>query len=87
MTIATIVLYHHEHYNGNGYPQGLKGHDIPLASRIIGIADAYDAMTEFRPYRKAFTKEEAVAELIRCKNTQFDPELVDIFVEKVVNTI
>ncbi len=87
MIIATIVLYHHEHYNGKGYPQGLKGHDIPLASRIISIADAYDAMTEFRPYRKSFTKAEALEELVRCKNTQFDPELVDLFVEKVSKNI
>ena len=87
MVIATIVLYHHEHYNGNGYPQGLIGHDIPLASRIIGIADAYDAMTEYRPYRKSLSKAEAIAELIRCKGTQFDPELVELFVEKVAKDI
>ncbi len=87
MNIANIVLYHHEHFDGTGYPTKLQGHNIPLASRIICIADAYDAMTEYRTYRKSLTKEAALEELIRCKGTQFDPNLVDIFLAQVVNEI
>jgi len=77
--IADFILKHHERYDGTGYPIGLKGKDIPLECRILSIVDAYDAMTNDRPYRKAFSKEEAVKELIENKETQFDPELVDVF--------
>ncbi len=76
------VQYHHERYDGNGYPSGLKGNNIPLDARIIAIADAYEAMTSPRPYReRTLTSEEALKELARHKNTQFDPELVVVFVE------
>jgi diguanylate cyclase (GGDEF)-like protein len=78
--IAQWILQHHERWDGTGYPQGLQGEKIPLACRILAIADAYDAMTSDRPYRKAMTREEAIAELKRCAGTQFDPELVDRFV-------
>ncbi|XMB72653.1 diguanylate cyclase [Mycoplasmatota bacterium WC30] len=87
MNIANIVLYHHERFDGSGYPTKLKGHDIPLASRIICIADSYDAMTQYRTYRNLLSKEEAIEEIIRCKGTQFDPDLVDLFLKTVVNEI
>lgn len=83
--IANYVLEHHEFYNGNGYPKGLKGKDISLESRIITIADSYDAMTSFREYHAIKTKEEAIAELLACKGTQFDPDLVDVFIHSVLN--
>jgi diguanylate cyclase (GGDEF)-like protein/putative nucleotidyltransferase with HDIG domain len=73
------ILHHHEHYNGTGYPDGLKGEDIPLEARILAIADAYDAITSLRPYRQRLSSREALAELRRCAGNQFDPELVDIF--------
>jgi response regulator RpfG family c-di-GMP phosphodiesterase len=74
---------HHEHYNGGGYPQGLKGDQIPLLGRLISVADCYDAMTTDRAYRKALSHEAAVAELKRCSGTQFDPKIVEIFVEEM----
>ncbi|MBN1837969.1 MAG: response regulator, partial [Spirochaetales bacterium] len=79
--VGKIVLAHQEHYDGSGYPNGLKGAQIPLLARIIAVADAYHAMTSDRPYRKALTSQQAVAELIRHRGTQFDPELVDHFVQ------
>lgn len=82
--IAEYVLYHHERYDGMGYPMGLKGEEIPLYSRIISVADAYDAMINERFYQKALSKDEAVKELIINKGTQFDPDIVDIFTEKVL---
>ncbi|HHU28987.1 TPA: diguanylate cyclase [bacterium] len=78
--IAKYILYHHEKWDGTGYPEGLIGEDIPLLSRIIAVADAYDAMTNDRPYRKAISKEEALKELIRNAGTQFDPYIVSVFV-------
>ncbi|HWQ75835.1 MAG TPA: diguanylate cyclase [Syntrophomonas sp.] len=79
MHISDWVLKHHEWWNGNGYPLGLKGEEIPLECRILAIADAYDAMTSDRPYRKAMPHEDAIEELKRCAGTQFDPELVEQF--------
>lgn len=81
--ISSIILHHHEFYNGTGYPSGLAREEIPLGARIIAIADAYDAMTSDRPYSRAKTHEEAVAELIRCAGVQFDPRLVVHFLEVV----
>ena len=78
--IAEGVLGHHEWWNGDGYPHGLKGENIPLTSRIISIVDAYDVMISGRNYKKAVTKKEAVKELKRCLGTQFDPKLVGIFI-------
>lgn len=69
------VKYHHERYDGRGYPEGLKGDQIPLIAAVIAVADSYDAMTTDRPYRKALTKEQAIAELERCSGTQFDPAI------------
>jgi HD-GYP domain-containing protein (c-di-GMP phosphodiesterase class II) len=77
--IAEGILYHHESWDGNGYPAGLRADTIPLESRIISVIDAYDAMTSDRPYQKAISKEEAVAELKNNAGTQFDPGLIDIF--------
>lgn len=82
--IAEYVLYHHERYDGLGYPKGLKGEEIPLISRIITIADAYDAMASDRAYRKALPDDEIVKEFIRNAGTQFDPQLARIFVENIL---
>ena len=82
--IAEYILSHHERWDGKGYPQGLKGEEIPYMARIISIIDAYDAMTQDRPYRKAISKNEAIKELYKNSGTQFDPNLVKVFVEKVI---
>jgi HD-GYP domain-containing protein (c-di-GMP phosphodiesterase class II) len=75
-----VVRFHHERYDGTGYPNGLKGHEIPISARIFSIADAFDAMTSDRPYRAARTSDHAVEEIKRCSGTQFDPEIVEAFV-------
>lgn len=77
--VATAVRYHHENYDGTGYPEGLAGEQIPLASRIIRVADAYDAMTSPRPFRNAVSHEAAVGELVDKAGTVFDPEVVEAF--------
>jgi len=77
--VLDIILYHHERYDGKGYPKGLKGDQIPLFARIVGIADTFDAMTTKRVYRDAFDIEEALNEIRKNKGTQFDSEIVDIF--------
>jgi putative nucleotidyltransferase with HDIG domain len=74
------VLHHHEWHNGQGYPHGLKGEAIPLFAAIIALADSYDAMTTSRPYRTGLTVEVAIAEIIHCRGTQFNPRLTDYFV-------
>ena len=78
--VGRIILHHHERFGGDGYPLGLRGPDIPLGSRIVSIADAYDAMIQDRPYKLAMGHDDALAEFRRHAGTQFDPELVDIFV-------
>lgn len=80
-SIADFILCHHERWDGNGYPQGLKGEDIPLLSRIIAIVDSFDAMTQDRPYRTKMTKEQALEEIRRNAGTQFDPLLAQLFIE------
>lgn len=83
--IANFVLSHHERYDGSGYPNGLKGEKIPLASRIIAIADAYDAMTHDRSYRKKMSSTEAINELKSCSGTLFDPDIVSVFVNEAIS--
>lgn len=77
--ITEIIKYHHEYYNGCGYPYGLKGEEIPLGSRIIAIADAFDSMVSNRAYRKSLTPDEAMEIIKQCAGKQFDPNLVQIF--------
>jgi putative nucleotidyltransferase with HDIG domain len=78
------IRHHHERWDGNGYPSGLSGQEIPIEARIVGIADAFVAMREARAYRSAKSTRDAVAELHRSAGTQFDPHLVDPLVESVV---
>ena len=75
------VLYHHERWDGAGYPSGRSGEEIPLEARVLAVADAFDAMTSDRPYRHALSRDEALAEVERCSGTQFDPEIVRVFLE------
>lgn len=79
MHILPIIRYHHERMDGSGYPDGLKGDEIPLLAKILCVADSFDSMTTDRPYRPAPGKEYAIAELKRCSGTQFDPEVVKAF--------
>ncbi len=78
--VAPIILHHHESYDGNGYPHGLKGEEIPLESRILAIADAYDAMTSDRPYRKGILPEVAIRQMQQLGGKQFDPNLLPVFI-------
>lgn len=82
-SIAKIILHHHEHWDGGGYPEGLEKAEIPLMSRIIAIADAYEVMTSGRSYNEAVSSEEALAEIERCAGKQFDPCLAQEFVEMI----
>lgn len=77
--VTPSIVHHHEHFDGSGYPDGLAGEEIPIASRILLVTDAFDRMTNDRPYRKAMSVEAAVEELRRNKGSQFDPEVVDSF--------
>ena len=79
--VAPIILAHHEHWDGRGYPSGLKGEQIPLGARIIAVVDAYDAMTSDRPYRKSLGLVEAVRRLKASSGTQWDPHVVEVFLE------
>lgn len=81
--LGESILAHQEWYDGSGYPKGLKGEEIPLMARIVSIADAYDAMVSYRPYRKPRTKEEAIEEIKKYSGRQFDPELVEIFINEI----
>jgi signal transduction histidine kinase/putative methionine-R-sulfoxide reductase with GAF domain len=78
--VNAIILAHHEHFDGHGYPRGLRGEEIPLAARIIAVLDAFESMTSGRPYRDPLSESEAIAELERCSGTQFDPRVVGEFV-------
>ena len=78
-----IALTHHEKYDGSGYPNGLAGEDIPLVGRIVAIADVFDALTSVRPYKKAWTEEEAVNFLREQKGRHFDPQLVELFADQM----
>jgi len=81
--LIPAILYHHERFSGDGYPQGIAGTDIPLAARILAVADSLDAMTYDRPYRRAFSIEQALNELVRCSGTQFDPQVVAALLKSV----
>ncbi len=78
--LGPIIRHHHERWDGQGYPDGLSGDSIPMGARIIGVVDAFDAMTQYRPYRPARSRTEAIGELRRERGLQFDPQLVDEFV-------
>lgn len=78
-----IIEQHHERYDGTGYPSGQKGDEILVEARIIAVVDAFDAMGSDRPYRKAMTNDEVVAELKRCSGTQFDPKVVDVLLDVI----
>jgi len=78
--IAPVVRHHHEHFDGRGYPAGLRGEEIPLLARVLTVADAYEAMVSDRPYRRGRSDEDAVLELRRCSGTHFDPRVVDAFI-------
>lgn len=82
--LAEYILAHHERWDGSGYPKGLKGEAIPRIARIIAIADSYDAMTNERPYRKALSKEAVICEINMNAGIQFDPEIVKVFVERIL---
>jgi putative two-component system response regulator len=74
-----IIRYHHERWNGSGYPFELKGEDIPLEARIVAVADSFDAMTSTRPYKKTFTLESGYKEILQCSGTLYDPRVIDCF--------
>lgn len=85
--VVPLILYHHERYDGFGYPVGLKEKEIPYLARVLTVIDSFDAMTSSRPYNKRKTYDEGLIELERCSGTQFDPEIVGIFSEVVKENI
>ena len=83
--IIPIVKHHHERYDGHGYPSRLAGKDIPYLARIVAVADTFDAMTSKRSYRQALDFDYTMNEIERCKGTQFDPEIADVFLDILRN--
>ena len=81
--LIPAIKHHHEWYNGDGYPDGLAGEQIPVCASIISIADAYDAITSDRPYRKALSRKVGLKRIIESSGTQFDPDLVSLFVSVI----
>jgi HD-GYP domain-containing protein (c-di-GMP phosphodiesterase class II) len=84
--VAEYILHHHERWDGKGYPHGLRGEEIPLLCRILALADAFDAMTNDRPYRAAMTSQEALAEIRQNAGSQFDPFLADLFIKMITES-
>jgi putative two-component system response regulator len=80
---VALIRHHHERYDGAGYPDGLAGEDIPLAARVFSVADSFDAMTSDRPYRGSIGIERALAEIRGGAGTQWDPEVVRVFVQMI----
>lgn len=78
-----IPYCHHERWDGTGYPRGLKGEEIPLAARIFAVADVFDALTSDRPYRKAWSREEAIRYIREQAGSQFDPKVVEVFLREI----
>ena len=76
-----ICESHHENWDGSGYPRKLKGYDIPFAARVVAVIDVYDALTNERPYKKAWTKKEAIQEIINLSGIKFDKDIVDAFID------
>ncbi|MCG2712276.1 MAG: HD domain-containing protein, partial [Candidatus Omnitrophica bacterium] len=85
--ILPMVLYHHERYDGSGYPEGLRAFAIPIGARVLAVCDAYKAMVSVRPYRKILKQKDAVEELKRCSGSQFDPDIVEVFVDIIAKNI
>ena len=85
--IIPLIISHHERYDGNGYPNKLKGEEIPYLARILTVVDSFDAMTSNRPYNSRKTYDEGIQELERCSGTQFDPDIVKAFIEIIKSNI
>ena len=85
VSVADLILLHHERYDGSGYPRGLKGDQIPIQCRIFALADAYEAMTSGRPYRRPLSHREALEEIASLKGIVFDPQVVEAFVSSLGN--
>ena len=81
--VRETALYHHERYDGKGYPEGLKGNEIPLYARIVGVADSYDAMSSNRVYRRHLSKDEIIEEMQKGSGSQFDPDIVTYMVDMI----
>jgi HD-GYP domain-containing protein (c-di-GMP phosphodiesterase class II) len=79
--VLPYVLFHHERWDGTGYPSGLRGRSIPIEGRLLAVADAFDAMTSARPYRDALTTDRALAEIATCAGSQFDPMVAEVFLQ------
>ena len=79
--VADLILSHHERWDGKGYPRSLKGEEIPIVCRILSVVDAYDAMTNDRVYRKAMTSHDAIQEIRKNMEKQFDPQIAELFIE------
>jgi HD-GYP domain-containing protein (c-di-GMP phosphodiesterase class II) len=81
--MVPVILHHHERFDGTGYPDGLKGEEIEYLARVLAVADSFDAMTSVRPYQQKKTYDQAIEELIRCSGTQFDPDIVKVFIRAI----
>ncbi len=84
-TAHDIALYHHERWDGLGYPNAVKGYDIPITARIVAVADAFDALTHERLYKRAWDVSEAVTEMWSCSGTRYDPQVVDALIRVVIH--